>query len=1108
MAQVGRISGPLLTANLERNGIDLAFRNDLDTTQLLYFDVRTGKVGVNRNAPLTELNIEGLTRTVDLLGTTANIANFSIENNDIDVSTGDIFFNANRVINVSTLRNAEIQINDNTISSYNTNSNIDLSPNGVGTIEFLSNTNVSGNVHATGNITSDGSITIGNADTDNLILAGEFASDIIPDQDDTFSLGSSSKRWQNLYTNLLNGQAISTSGFVVGGVDVANRQGNTFWVAQNGDDTNVGDHPNGPFKTLKHALSQVDASSGGPVTIHVMPGGYEEELPLVVPSNVTIRGEDMRNVIIRPSSADQSKDIFHLNGETTIQNITIKDFFYDSGNDTGYAFRFAPSTVVTTRSPYIQNVSVITQGTATSASDPRGFASGDAGKGALVDGADVLSASNDASMLFHSCTFITPGVDAITMTNGVRVEWLNSFTYFANRGLYAVNGATGHLSPDGSTIKYGAEIRSIGSANVYGNYGAVADGADCLMYLIMHNFGYIGTGKFFANDPSRVIQSQEVLELNSGRVYYNSIDHLGNFKVGNIFFVDQVTGETSLVLTEAEIDSFAGLTITTAGQTTNINGSFIDIGNFRLQYNTISTSTGNIEIDSANEINFLTNTNITNDLDLTGNLSFGGSLNTIGDQITDTVDFNVDFDQDFAPGTTATYSLGSSSKVWKDFIGSEGNIGTVRFFDNVITTNDSNADLELRANGTGIIYLQDEDLIINNNLQVNGLTTLSNITSSGLATAGQFNFQSNFSTTNLTVNQNLNVAGTSQFEEIQIEDNFITTTSSNTDLELRASGTGNVFIPSEDFTIQNNLNIVGSWLSSDMFATQVQADKFTNSSILIEDNVIKTVVSNADLELGASGSGSVYLQNLEFTGNSISTTARIDSSLTDIDLDVNDSLTITGAGAVKLPTGPNLVITQGNLRFNSDLTAFEGFSTAKTYLNGVYSDDFATGLDAHPTNNTLFFKTDSTQRVYFDSTGLFAQKITVDDISIDNLQIRTTQSNSDLELVADGTGNIVIDNITIDGSKILNTVTDEITSLSNTDDGYWKFAGPGAILMPPGTELERPSSPEVGFTRINTDNGEMESWTGTAWITSAGEFENVTVADMEDEALIQSLIYG
>ena len=66
------------------------------------------------------------------------------------------------------------------------------------------------------------------------------------------------------------------------------------------------------------------------------------------------------------------------------------------------------------------------------------------------------------------------------MTNGVRVEWLNSFTYFANRGLYATQGSTGKLMPDAST-RYGAEVRSIGSANVYGNFGVVADGANTLM---------------------------------------------------------------------------------------------------------------------------------------------------------------------------------------------------------------------------------------------------------------------------------------------------------------------------------------------------------------------------------------------------------------------------------------------------------------------------------------------------------------------------------------------------------------------------------------------------------------------------------------------------
>ena len=150
----------------------------------------------------------------------------------------------------------------------------------------------------------------------------------------------------------------------------------------------------------------------------------------------------MRTTTIQPNSLNY-QDAIHLNGETTVEDLTIKDFYYDSGNDVGYAFRFAPNFTVTTRSPYVRNVSVITKGSVTSASDPRGFNEGDAGKGAYLDGAVATSSSKEASCLFHAATFITPGVDAITITNGTRVEWLNSFTYFANKGLYALNGSTG-----------------------------------------------------------------------------------------------------------------------------------------------------------------------------------------------------------------------------------------------------------------------------------------------------------------------------------------------------------------------------------------------------------------------------------------------------------------------------------------------------------------------------------------------------------------------------------------------------------------------------------------------------------------------------------------
>ena len=121
----------------------------------------------------------------------------------------------------------------------------------------------------------------------------------------------------------------------------------------------------------------------------------------------------------------------------------------------GYGFRFATNYTVTSRSPYIRNVTVITKGTTTSAADPRGFASGDAGKGALVDGSYAESASREASMLFHSVTFITPGVDGLTATNGARIEWLNCFTYFANRSIYAFDSAIGKKSDGKTRIRLG-----------------------------------------------------------------------------------------------------------------------------------------------------------------------------------------------------------------------------------------------------------------------------------------------------------------------------------------------------------------------------------------------------------------------------------------------------------------------------------------------------------------------------------------------------------------------------------------------------------------------------------------------------------------------------
>ena len=59
---VGRISGPLLKANLLRNGVDLAFETDL-----LYLDVNNSRIGIKTTTPQYELDVNGTTRSTDLL---------------------------------------------------------------------------------------------------------------------------------------------------------------------------------------------------------------------------------------------------------------------------------------------------------------------------------------------------------------------------------------------------------------------------------------------------------------------------------------------------------------------------------------------------------------------------------------------------------------------------------------------------------------------------------------------------------------------------------------------------------------------------------------------------------------------------------------------------------------------------------------------------------------------------------------------------------------------------------------------------------------------------------------------------------------------------------
>ena len=1172
---VGRISGPLLKSNLIRNGVDLAFETDL-----LYLDVNNQRIGVKNSAPEYEVDVTGTTQTTDLKVTNvAELADITVQGSTI--STTEPFLNLatlDTVVALNKIRIDSIDIEGNVISTNNEDSsanvNLELRPNGTGTVDIYSDLNVTGNIHATGNITADGNINIGDADTDNVTFNAEVASDIIPDQTDTYKLGSDpstgGKEWNDVWVRNLVASSINVDDLDLGGVDITFRNGNSYYVAPNGDDANSGDHILDPVSTIKHALSLMSAGD----TVHIASGVYLEEFPITIPQGVTVKGTGIRSVSVSPTTETRYNDAFLLNGETTVEDLTVTGFYsggtftnalsggtgdtlvnvgtapfahtYVSGGtieiagteynisnaiyvhqsgilqiihsgpgatigqpvfikgltfscngdtrtfpDNGYAFRYATDYEATSRSPYIKNVTVITNGSVTSALDPRGFDTADAGKGVYVDGAYATTNSVNTAMLFHSATFITPGVDAITMTNGARVEWLNSFTYFANRSMYAFDskggqryagkskvtlaGVTGTFaqgntltitSSDASTVltgtidsvdgndvyvqgyldlggfdltpqsitdgsatatsitsfdlrEFGAEVRLIGSASVYGNFGLVGDGPGVIMYAVGHNLAYIGNGKEVTNETESVIQANEIVDINGAKIRYNSVDHKGDFRVGDLFYINQETGAVEFTVSDFQIQTENGVTFTTNGDTTFIDGTKIETGDWRISDNLIETLSLDANFQaSSGEINLNSNVNIDGTLDVTGNVTIGGNI-TIGDEASDTIQIIAGIDSDIRPKVDSTYNLGSPSKNWKNLYINEVNVDDIQITDNFITTTISHSNLELRANGTGEILVPNNNVQIDNNLTVNGVTNLQDTNITGTITyIGDTTQTGNTSITgNLTVTQDLDVTGSAQFEEILVDDNFITTTTTDADLELRAFGTGEILIPNNNVEITNDLIVDNDISANNLTLTGlITSDSLTTGDILIDDNYIETTQTNSNLNLRANGNGIVSIpsNNVEFGQN-----FDIAGTSTLVDVVIQGNVTQTGnttqTGNINL-TGDYAIT--GNVTI-SDTAQFENIKIEDNFITTTetqsdlelrateYGDIVIPSNDVVISNDLYVTGTISVGDINSAGT-ITANRFSTGDILIDDNVIKTTLSNSNLELRANGTGDVIV----------------------------------------------------------------------------------------------------
>jgi hypothetical protein len=1319
MSQLGRISGQLLKDNLTRNGHDLAFDTDL-----LYLDVTNRRIGIKNVSPATELDVTGTTQTTNIIVTNqSDLGDITVLGDTITSNTGTLnLTNAtgDQVNYQTKLVVDNIDINDNVISTNATDVNLVLDP--TGTVEVYADTNVYGNIYATGDIQADGNIIVGNANTDNITFNAEVASNIIPNANNEFTLGNVDYQWKDLWVKNVHADSVNSSSLNVDGINLTLRQGNIYYVSTNGLDTNSGTHQNDPFLTVKHALAV--ATNG--TTVYIYPGTYTEQFPLTVPAGVSVRGAGIRSVKIVPTVGTNDKDAFLINGDTTIEDITVADFYFNNTNNTGYAFKFATNFIVSARSPYIRNITVLTKGSTTSGSDPRGFLTGDAGKGAYIDGSVANVASKEAAMLFHSATFICPGVDAITCINGARVEWLNSFTYFANKSMNLLSGTSGfagagktrikitnktgtwavgntlsYYDTDGTTVlasgtissidgnfyningrvlgfeqiqdragktitvhgnaklstavkkfgtaslaldgtgdylsvasqpdfefgtgawtieawiyntsnpganqilfdfrtaspqtvltayltattntpvvvfnggniltsgdsiplntwthfaiaksgtstkmyingtqsgatytdnntytqgpltigarfdgtlaftgyiddvkiskgvarytgssftlptaqltgdldtvllltlngtnnsvaiadngvtlqdlrtsaggrasiidfadygDFGVELRSIASAGVYGNYGVYGDGVGVVAYLIGQNLAYIGNGKESSNDPSTVIQANEIVELNKAKIYYNSVDHKGDFRVGDLFYVNQQTGEVTF--TNSNVTIGTSLTFDNGlGDVTFLDATKIETGDFRISGNTIQTLTQDFNVSAAsNLINLQSNVNITGNLDVTGNVTIGGNI-TIGDQASDTVSFVAGVNSDIVPTNPSgvpTYNLGTALLQWLHLYASQVSVADVQIDTNVIRTTATNADLTLQANGSGKIYVPNNNVLLSQGLTVNGTTTLKDTNIGTVGTPATLTQVGNFNQTgDLTQTGNINLTGTftttsyAQFADILITGDQIKTTIGNNDLTLSAHGTGKIYIPSNDVQIDNNLTVTGyidvNTLNVD---TTISSAKFTTGDIVIENNTIYTTLGNNNLILEAAGSGKIYVpsnnvqldQTLTVNGTTNLATTNIVGTVTHTGA-VTQTGDLTQTGSTEI-TG---TLTVGSTAQFQDIKIDTNIITTTIGNNNLVLKANGTGIVIVPDDNVNVSQTltvtGTTSTTTINNTGtITSDTFNTTNVSINGNNITSRTGDSNLVLEAAGTGKIYVPNNNVSLGKTL-----------------------------------------------------------------------------------------
>jgi len=209
-----------------------------------------------------------------------------------------------------------------------------------------------------------------------------------------------------------------------------------------------------PYRTVKYACDNVPSNS----TIFIKTGIYSEQLPITIPADVALVGDELRGTVIQPASGYTGSNMFYVRNGTGIRNMTLQGLTGTLGPFNSYLTKRPsggayvsldplgatnPAAQITSKSPYVQNVTALGTGCV----------------GLKIDG-DLHGGGNKSIVANDFTMVISDGIGA-WVTNKARSELVSVFTYYNHIGYLCENGG---------------KIRATDGNNSYGDYGSVSEG--------------------------------------------------------------------------------------------------------------------------------------------------------------------------------------------------------------------------------------------------------------------------------------------------------------------------------------------------------------------------------------------------------------------------------------------------------------------------------------------------------------------------------------------------------------------------------------------------------------------------------------------------------